>query len=37
MDVIGYDPAVVPEPDTLALLATSLIGLGAFCWRLTRR
>jgi PEP-CTERM motif len=37
MDVIGYDPAVVPEPGTLALLATSLIGLGAMRWRLTQR
>jgi hypothetical protein len=33
MDVIGYDTAVVPEPGTLALLATSLIGLGALRWR----
>ena len=27
MDVIGYDPAVVPEPATLALLAVPLITL----------
>src|SRR5215469_15075452 len=29
MDVIGYDPAVVPEPATLALLAIPLITLAA--------
>jgi hypothetical protein len=31
MDVIGYDVAVaVPEPGTLALLATTLLGFGVF-------
>jgi hypothetical protein len=33
MDVIGYDPAVVPEPSALALLCASLICLGAVRWR----
>jgi hypothetical protein len=33
MDVIGYDPAVVPEPSALALLCASLLGLGAVRWR----
>jgi hypothetical protein len=29
MDVVGYDPAAVPEPTTLALLAGPLIGFAA--------
>ena len=33
MDVIGYDPAAVPEPSALALLCASLIGLGVVRWR----
>jgi PEP-CTERM motif len=27
MDVIGYDPAAVPEPAPLSLLATALIAV----------
>jgi hypothetical protein len=30
---IGYDPAAVPEPGTLALLGTSLLGFAALCRR----
>ena len=33
MDVIGYDPAAIPEPSALALLCASLIGLGVVRWR----
>jgi hypothetical protein len=37
MDAIGYDPAAVPEPATLALLAIPLIGLAALRRRPTER
>jgi hypothetical protein len=36
MDVIGYDPAAVPEPTTLAILTTCLIVLGALRRHLTQ-
>ena len=29
---IGYDPVTTPEPGTLALLSTSLLGLAVSLW-----
>jgi hypothetical protein len=38
LDAIGYDlaPQSVPEPSTLALLLTGMVGMGGYSWRRRR-